>query len=406
MTDEIDKNEEPIAVVPLWERLPDRAAMLNGFPVKLCRLTHCQKVHYSKGLCNNHYQSARQGKLDPVTGGTSYIRAVPGNTAEDVVELNNLGKVSDWVYIIQTKELIRKSDLCKITLNAAIEADGNVVRALVHNKRFENYMYQRFQVYNPGALELQSMRTGEPVLPPSEPGVYNTFRPEKIMWAKAAEKANLGTELQTLLSTLAPDREDYEYFEKWLAYVLRNPGKPGCAVILRGVHGSGKSVLAALLETILGPYSSTIRSADIENSFNSWLEDKLMVFCEEMSSGGYSAQIRTMNELKKYIAGGTITVNRKGIPQYQYVCSARWMMFSNAKTPIIMEPTERRYSVIESFKKIDPDIGCEIDENRRKYAQELVNYLHTVDLTGFGTWTQLENLALQKIKQDSEPHFV
>lgn len=401
-----ENEEQKSAVVAIWEKLPDRMEERNGFPVKLCRLEHCGNPLYSRGLCNKHYQLARQGRLDPVTGGTYYTRNVAGNTAvTEVTELNNLGPLSDWVYIVQTKEFIRKSDLLRITLQSAIEADGQTVRALIHNKKFEIFMHQKFMVYNPGALELEAMKTGQPVAPPSLPGVYNTFRPERVMWPKSSETANLSVPLQTLLSTLAPNDVDYNYFEKWLAYILRNPGKPGTSLILRGVHGSGKSVLAALLGTVYGPYSSTIRSADIENSFNSWLEDKLIVFCEEMSAGGYTAQIKTMNELKKYIAGGEITVNRKGIAQYGYICSARWMMFSNAKTPIIMEPTERRYSVIESFKTVDPEIGCEIDENRKKYAQELVNYMHTVDLTGFTTWTQLQNQALVNIKKNSEVFF-
>ena len=386
-------------LVPIWERLPERADMRHGFLVKLCRLTHCQDSHYAKGLCNKHYHLARQGRLDPENGSSFRVGRPAGSTnykEENLenVNLSQMGSVDKWVYIAQTQEFIKKSDGMKLLMPAAITANGTIVKALVRNHKFKVYDSFKFQVYNP-----------ENGLP-EEDSYYNTFHPSKLMWARGGATGSMSEPLQTLFNTIAPHDEDYRYLERWLAWMFRNPGEVGCSVILRGVHGSGKSTLASLMQTIFGPYTATIRTTDIENSFNSWLEDKLFVSCEEMAVGSSNQQIRTMNELKKYISGGQITINRKGVPQYPFTCCARWMIFSNAKIPMIMESTERRYSVIEGFTKLPETIGKELFANRKKYAQELLDRLHTIDISDMTAWTQLDNAAIQKIKADSEVYFI
>ena len=397
-------NVIPLFGLPVWERLPDRTVeTTTGYTMKLCRLDFCDKPMYAKGLCDPHYKYMRQGRLDTATGGLLYSQ----NSKQLLNELNttslpHLGDMKDWVYILQTREFVQEKTLIRISLQAAADGSGQVVRALVRNNKFRTFLNQKFVVYNPHDLEQRLDEEGNPAKPPQEKGVYNTFMPERMMWAKNFS-TTLSEPLETLIKTLAG--EEREYFEKWLAFTLRKPGTLGTALILRGIHGSGKSVLAALLKTVFGPYASTIRIADIENPFNSWLEDKLVIFGEEMASGGFREQIKTMNELKKYIAGGQTTINRKGVPQYSAEVCARWMLFSNAEKPIIMEPTERRYSVIESLALLPQAVGRELDENRTKYAQELLDYLHTVDISDFWAWTQLENGTLAKIKEGSKKYF-
>jgi hypothetical protein len=159
------------------------------------------------------------------------------------------------------------------------------------------------------------------------------------------------------------------------------------------------------MNTILGPYATAIRVADLESAHNSWIEDKLLVIGEEMNVGAAKEQKKTVGELKKYIAGGKITINRKMVAQYSSNIYARWILFSNAQLPLFIEPTERRYSIIEAMTPLERAVGKEVDENRKKYAQELLNYLHTVDLTNFGAWDVLDNEAIKKVKKDSEVHF-
>ena len=392
--------------LPIWDKLPDRFVEVDGRRFKLCRLPFCDKPLNSKGLCDPHYKYMRQGRLDPTTGGMTYMTRGPKELTppQEMQALRNMGDLKDWVYIGQLKEFVNIKDFQRINLQAAIEMDGQVVRALIRNQKFKVFRGQEFRVYNQAALERTIDQEGNHAQPPTTLGYFNTFLPSRMMWPKAhADKLN--SKLNELLSSLAPEAGDRYYLEQWLSYLVRNPGQTGSALILQGIQGSGKGTLMDLLNAIYGAYARTIQNKDLENDFNSWLEEKLLICGEEMSSGNVNNKTKVMNALKHYVSGKSMTINRKGVPQYtSYIC-ARWILFSNAKKPLIMEPSERRYSVIKSLNKLPPALGDELSNGAQHFAQELLNYLYSVDIEDMSPWEILDNDALKEVKARSEEHF-
>lgn len=393
--------EEQTAGLPFWEK----AEQVYKDGAKVCVIPFCETPIYAKKLCTKHYQYMRQNRLDPITGGILYKRDQEGNVAADpdIQELPNMGPLKDWVYIGQTQEFIHKQDFERMNMQSAIALDGNVIKALIRSKKFDIKLYQRFIVFNPIEHET-AIREGNPLPPACPNNVFNTFMPERVMWANGI--GGLSPELDKLLDTISNNEpENRQYLDKWLAFFFKNMSVLGSALVIKGVHGSGKSVFGALLQTILGQYATTIRVADLESNHNSWIEDKLLIIGEEMNSGTVKEQKKTINAIKKYVSGGLITVNRKMVAQYNSNAFARWLFFSNANLPFLIEPTERRYSIIEAMTVLERSIGKKIDENRKHYAQELLNYLHTVDLTDFGAWDVLDNDAIRKAKEMSKEHF-
>jgi len=376
---------------PLWERLPDRFGTAFGKDVKLCRLLHCDKPHYAKGLCHPHYKYNAAGKLDPQTGGVFSGLQVDS----EIIELPNMGKVSDWVYIQESEEFIHKASMRRLRFKAALMANGDVLKSLIRGKKFETYFSVKFEPYQD---ELEGTTR------PKDDVYFNMYQPGKVMWPKGIQVNELPLEIIELFKSLGGS--DSYYLERWLANLIRNPGKPGTALILKGIHGSGKGTLGTILRAIYKDYSATCSLNEIENGFSSWVENKLVMMAEEVSAGSTKQIIRTMNELKKLIAGGPMFINRKMVPQYESNICARWLIFSNAKTPMIMEPTERRYWVIESFNKLDPAIGKKIGENPEFYARELVNYLHFAHLDATDPWEVYESEALKRIKEESKFLFL
>lgn len=372
----------------IWERAPEQ---IDDYGRKLCRLPGCITILYAKNLCATHYHMARSGRLDPETGELS----LEAGQTKDIKVLPNMGPLDNWVYIGQIREFLKKQSLRRMSLQAAVDMDGQIVKTLVRTKKFEVYQWMKFLVYNPYELEQQFDEFGDPARPPVEEGCYNTFIPSQMMWAKAP-CSTLPPHLDALMTNLSgPDRQ---YFDRWLAYMMRNPGQLGCALILRGIHGSGKSLFLSLLETVFKHYATKIRTADLENAHNSWLEEKLFVFADEMTAGSAANQRQMMNTMKQYIAGGNVLVNRKHVAQYSTDVWARWIICSNSRLPIIMEDTERRYSVLESVAPLPRWMGHEISLRKEQYAQALLDYLITVDISNTDSWEVLENEALKQIK--------
>lgn len=150
--------------------------------------------------------------------------------------------------------------------------------------------------------------------------------------------------------TRTKDDEFYEYVLNWIAYIIQNIDKQTkVCLILYSDQGSGKNTFTNVLCEMLSGYSEkNITSLkDISSDFNSVLENKKLIVCNELKSNNdgekldsntiksiWTEQVQRIGE--KYVAKRTVFVPVNGI------------LLTNNMDSMAIEETDRRYFCLES----------------------------------------------------------
>lgn len=357
---------------PMWEELPVK---ITEDGLKLCALEWCQSPLYAKHLCQAHYNAARKGQLDPTTG-RNKAEVANDEPAEGEEKAQNLkfGDPKAWVYIIQTQTLINRISGKRVPLLSAALAWGGWIKDAVKEGKIERFWSETFL-------------PGDP--PPEVADHYNSYMQLESMTPISSGGVPLDPLLELLLQNLGGN--SVEYLKDWLAFGMKHYDRGSVALVLHGVPGAGKGVLTSILKALYGPYLHTVNAATLQNEFNAWIERKLMIVANEIASGSFRERQHTMDRLKEWVMPDLIEINKKGINQYQYQNCSRWIFCSNDKHPVDIEADDRRYSVIFSTKKIDPDLGKYLSENAPMFARNLLEHLAFRDISKFEPMRPLEN---------------
>ncbi len=135
----------------------------------------------------------------------------------------------------------------------------------------------------------------------------------------------------------------------WMTHNVQRPGvKIRWAPILKGVHGDGKTLSAAVLRAAMGYRNlSTTSNSNIANSggFTDWaVRGAVNVIEEIMLTGKQRHQL--YNAMKEFISNNVVDVNVKGgKPRQQWNCTNHWAN-TNHNDALPLEPTDRRWFVI------------------------------------------------------------
>lgn len=109
------------------------------------------------------------------------------------------------------------------------------------------------------------------------------------------------------------DERLYNYILNWHANIILEPAsKPGIAMVVKGVQGSGKSIYTSFFGNwVLGSkyFVSTNESEQVVGKFNAITENKMYIVCDEISNyGGLHA---SNNKLKGMITETEQSVEKK-----------------------------------------------------------------------------------------------
>lgn len=135
----------------------------------------------------------------------------------------------------------------------------------------------------------------------------------------------------------------------WLAHNVQSPGvKIRWSPILKGVHGDGKTLTAAVLRAAMGHRNlSTTSNSNISNSggFTDWaVRGAVNVIEEIMLTGKQRHQL--YNSMKELISNNVVDINVKGgKPRQHWNCTNHWAN-TNHNDALPMEKTDRRWFVI------------------------------------------------------------
>lgn len=139
-------------------------------------------------------------------------------------------------------------------------------------------------------------------------------------------------------------KAEREWFEKWLAYPIQNPGVKmfTAAVVWGRVHGTGKSLIGYTMLRIYGTNGTEIGNQDLSGSFNGWAENRQFVMGDEITGGDKRV---AADKLKALITQKYLRVNVKYVPEYTVPDCVNYYFTSNHPDAFFLEDTDRRYFI-------------------------------------------------------------
>lgn len=135
----------------------------------------------------------------------------------------------------------------------------------------------------------------------------------------------------------------------WMAHNVQKPGvKIRWSPILKGVHGDGKTLAAAVLRAAMGYRNvSTTSNTNISNSggFTDWAVRGAVNVIEEIMLTGKERH-KLYNLMKEFVSNNIVDINPKGAKPYQAYNTTNHWANTNHNDALPLEPTDRRWFVI------------------------------------------------------------
>lgn len=175
----------------------------------------------------------------------------------------------------------------------------------------------------------------------------------------------------------------------WLAFPLQNPGaKMRTSIILYGrTEGTGKSKLSDVVRKLYGRYARTITQRQMESEFNAWQSSMLMCVAEEVVSRADRAQLQGL--IQNMITNETVQINEKNMPLRGERNHTNFIFHSNAQVPMLLNDSDRRFTVIKVEQEQSPQYFQELDEELANGgAEAFMHYLLNYDLGDFNEHTR------------------
>jgi len=211
------------------------------------------------------------------------------------------------------------------------------------------------------------------------------------LWRGMGVEPAVGGSVQPWVGLLAlqvPSEALRKWLIQWFAYPLQTLGaKLNTYVHLYGPSGTGKNGLLAPLIKIYGDNGVVIGKDQIGSTFNSVYATRQFVNIDEIHGGTSADALAITNRIKLLTTSPTLTVNRKGEPEYMVDNHVNLVTTSNYSDSIKLDEGDRRACVIQ-FGRRDSMLGKEVFDNYFAWvdnggAEALYEYLLGVDLSDF-----------------------
>ena len=184
------------------------------------------------------------------------------------------------------------------------------------------------------------------------------------------------------------DKEVAEYFEKWIAQMIQFPAVKSICPTLISKQGAGKGRLLKLLSAMMEMGSSkvfetTSPSRDVWGDFNGRMCNTFLINLNELSK---KETLDCEGKIKALITDPTLTINNKGVNQYEIPSFHRFIITTNNEEPVKTSNDDRRNVIIRSS---DEKIGD------REYFDELETMLNDANVikTCYEYFKSLEGIS-------------
>lgn len=200
---------------------------------------------------------------------------------------------------------------------------------------------------------------------------------KKVVKGKSFFFENKFPTIKKLISHLTCyDKNSYNYFNKWVAFILQNPEvKLATSFVFKGTQGTGKGTLAKLVLTpIFGFRNIGIATNNtLKKGWGSYVKDKRLVICEEIY---LKENTDSYQMIKDYSSNSAISIERKNREDEIIDNYSHWLFFTNEENPFKIERGDRRHTIFEQQKKLPDRIYDELENNGFEviqYASYLLN---------------------------------
>lgn len=191
-----------------------------------------------------------------------------------------------------------------------------------------------------------------------------------------------------LMNLCGDDDRLFHWVASWLALPLKRPGvKLRTSLILHGrQEGTGKSLMMDVMRRIYGRYSRSITQVQLQSEFNGWQSGMLFCVAEEVVSASERKNLK--NLLQNMITNPVVQINEKNMPVREEASHANFAFLSNEQIPMLLNETDRRYTVIQIEEQRDPAYFRAIGEQMANGGVEaFYQWLLDYDLEGFDEYT-------------------
>ena len=132
----------------------------------------------------------------------------------------------------------------------------------------------------------------------------------------------------------------------WLALPLQRLGtKMRTALVLHGrMEGTGKSLMMDIMRKIYGRYARSITQLQLQSEFTGWMSSMLFCVAEEVVSAADRKHHKGL--LQNMVTNPVVQINEKNMPVREERSFANFAFLSNDQIPMLLNPTDRRYTVI------------------------------------------------------------
>ena len=177
----------------------------------------------------------------------------------------------------------------------------------------------------------------------------NTFQPSKYFLAKNLPRVtSLPPTIHKIIDhVLAHDSATIDHFLNWLACIVQFKTRTGTAWVWQGTQGTGKGVLFHHILTPLFGEVNVVskRMEELESEFTGFMENKFIVFIDEIEAGKNLYHNKITAKLKNLIVEPTISIRRMYMPAYMAPNYANMIFASNKPAPVEIAPDDRRFNV-------------------------------------------------------------
>lgn len=146
--------------------------------------------------------------------------------------------------------------------------------------------------------------------------------------------------------------EVYDYIILWVAHMLQYPAKKSIIPTFISKQGAGKGTLLKILSRLIGAnrvLETTSPSRDVWGNFNGMMPTKFLVNLNELSR---KETIESEGRIKALITDPMLTINSKGINQYEVYSYHRFIITTNQEQPIATSDDDRRNLIIRSSDEL------------------------------------------------------
>lgn len=143
------------------------------------------------------------------------------------------------------------------------------------------------------------------------------------------------------------DAPTLDHFYNWLAVIVQHKTRAGTAWVLQGTQGTGKGLLMHNILTPLFGYENVAakRMEELESQFTEFMENKFIVFIDEIESGKSLYHAKVTAKLKNLIVEPMISIRNMYRPAYLAPNFASMIFASNKPSSVEVAPDDRRFNV-------------------------------------------------------------